>query len=114
MSELKDAYQNYKPLGARVLIRPIILNPETTSKSVFMADNFQEPEYHAEVVSLGPKVQEVKLQDVIIYPSYGVVLVKIKGEDLFVIEEDNILLITDKKVELVELKPETETENEGN
>lgn len=98
-------FSDYKPLKGEVLLRPITidLNDE---KYQFMATE-DLPQQHAEVVSIGEGVEQVKLQQVVIYPEFGLDTVYLHGDTLLVGKEELIRLITPHKVELVETKQES-------
>jgi chaperonin GroES len=95
-----------KPIGDKVLIRPIledsgkmtasgIIIPETISK--------EKPE-QGKVVAVGAgKYDEdtlvpmtVKVGDTVLFSKYGYDEVKIEGEDYYILSESNILAIINK------------------
>ena len=95
------ANTNYKPLGDRVLIEPEA--PEQTTKSgIVIPDSAQEKSQSGRVLKVGPgrttddgKLIPLAVQegDIIIYSKYGGTELKVGGNDLLIIKENDILAI---------------------
>ncbi|MBI60610.1 co-chaperone GroES [bacterium] len=95
------ANTNYKPLGDRVLIEPEA--PEQTTKSgIVIPDSAQEKSQTGRVLKVGPgrttdegKLIPLEVQegDIIIYSKYGGTELKVGGNDLLIIKENDILAI---------------------
>lgn len=102
-------YTEFKPLKGQVLLKPIVVDFRKPENEFIPDEDI--PLDHAEVVSIGAGVEQVALQQIVIYPGgYGFTPVNVHGENLLVGPEEQILLITPHKVILTE----TEEENEGN
>jgi chaperonin GroES len=85
-----------KPLGDRVIVRRVEeVKPKTL---IELPDNSKEKPLHGEVVAIGNRVasrepQELKVKDKILFGKYSGMEVKIKGEDLLILREDEILVV---------------------
>lgn len=82
------------PLADRVLVRRI--EPLTkTAGGILLPDSAQTKEKEAEVVSVGPGTEKVKMTlktgDKVLLPEYGGQLVKMGDEELFLFRNDDIL-----------------------
>ncbi len=91
---------NLRPLHDRVLIRRLDNDKETKHGSIIIPDSAKEKPQQGEVVSAGDgKVLEtgervaleVKAGDRILFGKYSGAEVKIDGEDLLILKEDEIL-----------------------
>ncbi|MEI6222126.1 MAG: co-chaperone GroES [bacterium] len=88
-----------KPLGDKVLVRPA--KKESVSKGgIVLPDSIKDKPQEGIVISTGPgKVTDdgktvavaVKPGDKILFTKYGPTEVKIDGEDLFILDERDIL-----------------------
>jgi chaperonin GroES len=58
-----------------------------------LPNNAQEKPKTATVLAVGPRVQQLKKGDRIIYKSYSTTDVKVEGEDYILIKEEDILAI---------------------
>ena len=92
-----------KPLGDRVVIRP--LEKEEVSKSgLVIPDTAKEKPQEGEVVAVGPGRFEdgtrvpldVKVGDTVIYSKYGGTEVKYGGEDYLILSARDVLAIVNK------------------
>ncbi len=90
---------NIKPLGDRVVVR-VIEEEEVTSSGIVLPDTAKEKPQQGEVVAVGSgkmldngeKVSlEVSEGDTIIFSKYAGTEVKIKGEELLILSERDIL-----------------------
>ena len=92
-----------KPLGDRIVVRP--LEPEEKTKSgLVVPDSAKEKPQEAKVLSVGSgrllddgtvKKLEVKNGDKILYGKYSGTEVKIDGEDYLILREDDVLAVVD-------------------
>jgi chaperonin GroES len=94
---------NFKPMADRVLIRR--LDPETkTASGIFIPDSSVEKANRGTVVAVGPgrntkdgrviPVADVNVGDVIMFEGNGI-NVKVDGEQLVVLKEEEIIAIVD-------------------
>jgi chaperonin GroES len=90
-----------KPLGARVLVKPLEAE-EKTAGGIILPEAAQERPREGKVVAVGPgKLDDngqpmgmsVAEGDIVIYASYGGTEIKINGEEYLIISEDDILAV---------------------
>ena len=92
-----------KPLGDRIVVRP--LEPEEKTKSgLVLPDTAKEKPQEGKVLSVGTgrllddgtvKKLEVKHGDKILYGKYSGTEVKVDGEDYLILREDDVLAVVD-------------------
>jgi chaperonin GroES len=88
-----------KPLGDRVVVKA--LEAETTSRGgIVLPDSAKERPQTGEVLAVGPGktldngttvAVEVKVGDKVVYSKYGGTEVKVGGEDVIILRQDDIL-----------------------
>lgn len=93
-----------KPLGDKVLVKR--LEPQQKTKGgILLPDSAQEKPKEAEVIAVGTgKVNDkgertpisVKVGDKIIFTSYAGTEIKVDGEDLLIMREEDILAVIEK------------------
>ena len=89
-----------QPLGDRVLIKQLEAQ-EKTKGGIILPDTAKEKPQEAEVVAVGKgKVEdgktiapEVKAGDKILYGKYSGTEIKVDGEELIIVKEEDILAI---------------------
>lgn len=89
-----------KPLGDKVLVKPLEVE-EATKSGIVLPDTAKEKPQRGKVIAVGSgKIKdgklvplEVKEGDVIIYEQYGPNEIKIEGEEYLIIKEEDILAI---------------------
>ena len=81
----------FKPLGARVLLRPV--EPEdATPSGIVLPDTAKADNQNAEVVAVGSHEDvKVSVGDVVVYRKYSGTEIKVEGEDHLVVEAEDIL-----------------------
>ena len=92
-----------KPLGDKILIRPLEAEGKTKS-GIIVPDSAKEKPQEGEVIAVGSgkivegKKQplEVKPKDKVLFSKYGGDEIKIDGEELKIISETDILAIIEK------------------
>lgn len=93
---------NIKPLGARVVIKPLE-KEERTKSGIVLPDTAKEKPQQGKVIAVGPgrtlesgtKVElEVKEGDTVIFSKYAGTEVKIEGETYLIMRESDILAIS--------------------
>ena len=91
-----------KPLQDRVVIRPLEEVEQTTAGGIVIPDSAKEKPQLGEVVAVGPgKTNEegeyipigVKVGDQVFHSKYGGTNIKVNGEELIILREDDILAI---------------------
>jgi chaperonin GroES len=89
-----------KPLGDRVLVKPVDNTDEKTAGGIIIPDSAKEKPQEGKVVALGTgklddngkKIEfNVKEGDIVLYSKYGGTEVKINGEAHLLMREDDIL-----------------------
>jgi chaperonin GroES len=93
-----------KPLGDRVLVRPVE-EEATTASGIVLPDTAKEKPQKGKVLAVGDgKVDEdgkrIKLDvskgDEVLYSKYGGTEITVEGEDLLVLRESDVLAIVEK------------------
>jgi len=81
-----------KPLGERLLIKPIIEEKKTTG-GIVLPDAAKEKPMKAEIVEVGklPEDCTLKVGDKVIYNKYSGTEIKIDDEDYIIIDLNDIL-----------------------
>ena len=81
----------FKPLGARVLLRPVE-RKDATPSGIVLPDTAKREHQNAEVVAAGAHEDvKVKVGDVVVYRKYSGTEIKVEEEDHLVVEVDDIL-----------------------
>jgi len=93
-----------KPLGDRVLVKPVE-EEETTASGLVIPDTAKEKPQKGKVLAVGDgKLDDdgkrIKLDvskgDEVLYSKYGGTEVTVEGEDLLVLRESDVLAIVEK------------------
>jgi chaperonin GroES len=87
-----------KPLGDRILVRPIEVE-EVTASGIVLPDTAKEKPQRGEVLAVGEGRWEegkripvdVTEGDEIVYSKYGGTEVKVEGQDLLILRESDVL-----------------------
>ncbi|MBC8103394.1 MAG: co-chaperone GroES [Cytophagales bacterium] len=92
-----------KPLGDRIVVKAI--EAETTSRGgIVLPDSAKERPQTGEVLAVGPGktldngttvAVEVKVGDKVVYGKYGGTEIKVGGEDVIILRQDDILGIVE-------------------
>lgn len=87
---------NIKPLGARVVVKPIEAE-EKTSSGLIIPDSAKEKPQQAVVVAVGKgtndEEMEVKENDKILYGKFAGTEVTIDGDDYLILNQTDILAV---------------------
>ncbi|MBR4068961.1 MAG: co-chaperone GroES [Clostridia bacterium] len=89
---------NVKPLGDRVVIKNVEIE-ETTKSGILLTGAAKEKPQMAEVLAVGPGglvdgkevTMNVKVGDKVIYSKYAGTEVKIDGQELIIVRQNDIL-----------------------
>ena len=89
---------NVKPLGDRVVIKNVEIE-ETTKSGILLTGAAKEKPQRAEVLAGGPRglvdgkevTMNVKVGDKVIYSKYAGTEVKIDGQELIIVRQNDIL-----------------------
>lgn len=93
---------NIKPLGDRVVLKSCEAE-ETTASGIVLPGSAKEKPQYAEVVAVGPGgmvdgkevVMQVKVGDKVIYSKYAGTEVKMDGEELIIVRQNDILAVAE-------------------
>jgi len=84
-----------KPLGNRVLLRPLEAE-EKTKSGIYIPDSAKEKPLEAKVIAVGDgELIKVKPGDKVIYESFGGSEIKINGEKHIIMDVKDILAIVE-------------------
>jgi|SRR3954462_1548059 chaperonin GroES len=92
---------NLRPLGDRVVVKPLE-REETTKSGIVLPDTATEKPQQGEVLAVGPGrtldtgekvVPDVKEGERVLFAKYAGTEVKIEGDDLLILREADILAI---------------------
>jgi chaperonin GroES len=95
---------NVRPLGDRVLVKPLEAEAQKTSGGIIIPDTAKEKPQEAKVIALGTgKLDEdgkripfeVKAGDKVLISKYGGTEIKIDGETYQIMREEDILGVID-------------------
>jgi chaperonin GroES len=88
-----------KPLGDRIVVKPLDAE-EKTSGGIVLPDSAKERPQTGEVIAVGPgktldngtvAPMEVTVGDKVVYSKYGGTEVKVDGQDVLIMRQDDIL-----------------------
>jgi chaperonin GroES len=88
-----------KPLGDRIVVKPLDAE-EKTSGGIVLPDSAKERPQTGEVIAVGPgktldngtvAPMEVNVGDKVVYSKYGGTEVKVDGQDVLIMRQDDIL-----------------------
>ncbi len=79
-----------KPLGERVLLKPLA-SEEKTAGGLYIPDNAQEKPQEAEVMAVGGDVKLVKEGDTVLYGKYSGTEVTREGVKYLIMKEEELL-----------------------
>jgi chaperonin GroES len=81
----------FKPLGARVMVRPVE-REQTTEAGIVLPDTAKEKPQSAEVVAVGAHEDvKVSVGDVVVVRKYSGTEVELDGEEHRIVDAENIL-----------------------
>ena len=87
-----------KPLADRVVIK-MKKNEETTKSGIILAGASKEKPQFAEVLEVGPGTEKIKMEvkkgDSVVVSKYAGTEIKYQGEDLVIVNQDDILAIVE-------------------
>ena len=81
----------FKPLGARVLLRPVE-REDATASGIVLPDTAKRDKQNAEVVAVGAHEDvSVSVGDMVVYRKYSGTKIEVDGDDHLVVDADDIL-----------------------
>ncbi|HUC86852.1 MAG TPA: co-chaperone GroES [Candidatus Saccharimonadales bacterium] len=81
-----------QPLADRLVAKPLEAQAKTSS-GFYVPDSAKEKPQMGEVVAVGKEVKEIKVGDQIVYSQYKPDQVKIDGDELMIMKEEDVLAI---------------------
>ena len=94
---------NLKPLGDRVVLKPVE-KEERTKSGIVLPDTAKEKPQEGKVIAVGPgrilddgkrEAIDVKKGDKVLYAKYAGTEFKVDGEDLLIVSQKDILAIVE-------------------
>jgi chaperonin GroES len=92
-----------KPLGDRLVVRPIEQSDQTTS-GLFLPETAKEKPQQGKVVAAGPGSRkengeripmDVKTDDTVLYARYGGTTIRLDGKEYLILKETDVLAIVE-------------------
>ena len=81
----------FKPLGARVLLRPVE-REEATASGIVLPATAKRDKQNSEVVAVGAREDvSVRVGDMVVYRKYSGTKIEVDGDDQLVVDADDIL-----------------------
>jgi len=93
-----------KPLGDRIVVKPLAAE-EKSAGGIYLPDAAKEKPQQGEVIAVGPgrvldngKLGDVDVAvgDVIYFGKYAATELKIGGEELYIMRQDDVLAVVEK------------------
>lgn len=84
-----------QPLADRIVAKRLEAETKTAS-GIYLPESAKEKPQMGEVISVGKDVEEVKVGDQIVYKQYGPDEVKLEGQELLLLKEEDVLAIVKK------------------
>jgi chaperonin GroES len=81
-----------QPLADRIVARSLEAEAKSAS-GILLPDSAKEKPMMGEVEAVGKEVKEVKVGDKILYAKYGPTEVKIDGQELLLLKEEDVLAV---------------------
>lgn len=94
---------NLKPLGDRLIVKPIE-QEETTPSGIVLPETAKEKPQRGEVLAVGPGARdesgkriemEISKGDVVLFAKYGGTEVKVDDEKLLILRESDVLALVE-------------------
>jgi chaperonin GroES len=88
----KGVGMKLQPLADRIVARTLEAQAKSAA-GILLPDSAKEKPVMAEVLAVGKDVSEVKVGDKILYAKYGPTEVKVDGEELMLLKEEDVLAV---------------------
>jgi chaperonin GroES len=94
---------NLRPLGDRVVVKPVEQEDQTTS-GIFLPETAKEKPQQGKVVAAGPGARketgeriamDVQVNDTVLYAKYAGTTIKLGGDEYLILKETDILAIVE-------------------
>jgi chaperonin GroES len=95
---------NLKPLGDRMVIKPIE-QEEQTASGLYLPETAKEKPQQGRVVAVGPGARkengdrvpmDINVEDVVLYAKYAGTSIKLNGVEYLILKETDVLAIVEK------------------
>jgi chaperonin GroES len=95
---------NLKPLGDRLVAKPVEQEEQTTS-GIYLPESAKEKPQQAEVIAVGPGARDedgdrismdVKVGDIVLYARYSGTSIKLDGTEYLILKETDVLALVEK------------------
>lgn len=87
---------NITPLADRIVLKQVEAEQKTAS-GILLPDSAKEKPSEGKVLAVGKDVKEVKNGDKVLYSKYGPSEVKVNGEEVVIVKEEDILAVIKEK-----------------
>ncbi len=84
-----------QPLADRIVARSLEAEAKSAA-GILLPESAKEKPQAGEVLAVGKDVKEVKVGDQILYAKYGPTEVKVDGQELVLIKEEDVLAVVEK------------------
>lgn len=84
-----------QPLADRIVGKRLEAETKTAS-GLYLPESAKEKPLMGEVLAVGKEVKEVKVGDQIVYKQYGPDEIKIDGQELLLLKEEDVLAVVKK------------------
>jgi len=81
-----------KPLSDHVILS-YIKEEEKTASGIILTTEVKDKQSMGKVVAIGPKVEDIKVDDKVVYKSYSGTKTKFNDEEYLIIKAEDILAI---------------------
>lgn len=81
---------NIQPLNDRVILKRET-EDEKTKGGLYIPDNAKEKPARGTILAVGPKAEQVKAGDKVLFGKYAGTEVKLEGEDLLIMREEDVI-----------------------
>jgi chaperonin GroES len=94
---------NLRPLGDRLVIKPIE-QEDVTSSGIFLPETAKEKPQQGKVIAAGPGARkdsgdrialDVQLNDTVLYAKYAGTSIKLDGQEYLILKETDILAVVE-------------------
>lgn len=94
---------NLKPLGDRLVVKPLE-QEEQTSSGIFLPETAKEKPQQGKVIAAGPGgrkeggeriAMDVKVDDTVLYAKYSGTTIKLNGTEYLILKETDVLAIVE-------------------
>jgi chaperonin GroES len=94
---------NLKPLGDRLVIKPVE-QEDVTSSGIFLPETAKEKPQQGKVIAAGPGARkesgerialDVQVDDTVLYAKYAGTTIKLDGQEYLILKETDVLAIVE-------------------